>query len=146
MNWQPINHEKEARGLQYLAEYCKQNGIDYRRASEEEDYRHGIDVYLNEEPYDVKISNENMYLSIFRCYKNRWYSPLIDNFDVRYLYAVEHEDKYVFFRVSKRDILSHLDGNIEKKDKDGNINLCVSLKPFIMSICGEKDWFVIKKG
>lgn len=128
--------EKEERFLKYLEIYWKSQGKKFRRASKEEDIKQGIDVYLDDQPFDVKASRENhrgeypltAFKRIYKANEYEWYSPLTRHPEIPYLYSVEQEDRFVVFGIKKSDILDNLDNlAIHKSEIDGNLNMNVDI-------------------
>lgn len=153
-NLQKPLKDKEERFLKYLELYWKSHGRKFRRASDKEDIQSGIDIYLDDQPFDVKASRKNHRgeypLTILkRIYKDNeeyWYCPLTNHPEIPYLYSVEFEDRFIVFGVKKEDINRKLDGNIiHKSETDGNLNQNVDISPFIDEIWMPEYFFTIDK-
>lgn len=140
MNQQKDKHDKESRFLKTLKSYMEANGHTYEDVHD--DYNTGVDVIIDGKKYDVKASNPNKRLTIFKRYKGSWYSPLLLHQDVDYLYAIEYEDRWVVCHITKENILSHLCGEMTTYDGDGNLNICCTLSN-ILDI-SEREYIIQK--
>lgn len=126
---QADQHEKEERFIKFLSYNYTQHWKTYSRASKEQDIKDGIDVFLDDIPYDLKISFGR--LSLFKKHKGNWYSPIVEHMDINYLYVIEYSDKFALFTLKKEDILMELLKNkiqFSEYSGDGNFNINMDLE------------------
>lgn len=121
---QEHQHAKEQRFLDFLKDYCIRNNRKFEDVHD--DYSTGIDVYLDDKPYDLKVSNSRK-LTVFKCYKGHWYCPLLEHQDIPYMYVIEEESRFLGFVINKSRLLERLKGSIETYTGDGNINKITEL-------------------
>ena len=121
---QERQHEKEKRFIDFLVKTGTAKDVH-------DDFSTGVDVYLFHnniwKPFDLKVSNSKK-LTAFKCYKGKWYSPLLLHMDVPYLYVLEEETRYVGFVITKQDILrTYTKYESSEYRGDGNINICITI-------------------
>lgn len=122
-------HNKEQAALNYLKQHLNKTFIDVHN-----DYSTGIDFYYEGKPYDLKASKSNK-LTVFKLYKGKWYSPLLNHMDVPYAYTRYKDDDISHLLVYSKDyILRNLTKccPLTTYDGDGNlnVNLCLdNLEP-----------------
>jgi hypothetical protein len=107
-------------------------------------YSTGIDVKLDDKYYDLKVSNPNKKITVFKKHKGNWYSPLTEHMDVEYLYVIEYEKCYMLYELKKEKIIEYMTSQpqITEYTGDGNINICITLNN--MELVAE-DWFELRK-
>ena len=130
---QEMQHKKEERFIGFLRDYCHRNNISFHDTHS--DFNLGADVYINDTPYDLKVSNSRK-LTIAKHYKEKWYCPLELHPDVDYLIVEEHDDKWVLFKLNKsrvwKEFLEHTDLSLYAGD--GNINICQNVSRLMETI------------
>lgn len=138
---QQRQHDKEERFVEFLKVYCHKNNLEFKDTHE--DFDLGADVFINDEPYDLKVSNSRK-LTVVKRYKGNWYSPLERHPDIDYLIAEEHEDKWILFKLNKLQVVKEYLGHpdLSLYTLDGNINICQNVSR-LMEMIGPE--MVIKK-
>ena len=106
------------------------------------DYETGIDVKLDDEYYDLKVSNSKK-ITIFKKHKNDWYSPLTLHQDIKYMYVVEYQKCYMLYVIKKDKIIEYMTSQpqITEYTGDGNINICINLNLDLLA----EDIFCLRK-
>ena len=126
-NKQIMQHMQEENFLGFLRRNYNQYWTTY--ADVHNDYDTGIDVKLDEVPYDLKVSNSKK-ITIFKKHNGEWYSPLTLHPEVDYLYVVEYDKCYMLYRIKKSRIIEYMltQPQITEYTGDGNWNVCISLE------------------
>lgn len=122
---QKQSKSKEKNFLDCLREYCSSLGWQY--SDVHNDVSTGVDVIINGHPFDCKVTNPNKKLTIFKRVNGRWYSPILNHFDIDYLYTIEYPERYLCFHLRKEDILKNMKGDLSDYSGDGNLNKCITL-------------------
>ena len=118
-------------------QHCiEQHGIDLlkrflgdRLKDVHEDYNTGIDVLIDDQPYDLKVTNLP-FVDYLKKYKGSWYCPLELHPDIPYLIVQQKGDRIVCFRLRKDRVLRETDKPNKLKKchpRDGNLHICVDI-------------------
>ena len=125
---QEYQHRKEEHGIELLKQYLGDRLVDVH-----EDFSTSIDVYIDGQPYDLKVTNLP-FVDYVKKYKGNWYSPLELHADVPYLIVMQKGDRIVCFRLSK----DRIKREAEKPNKlrichpsDGNEHVCVDISEIL---------------
>lgn len=137
---QVYQHEMESLFLNFLRYNYQQYWSTY--SDLHNDYGTGIDVKLDNEYYDLKVSNSKK-ITIFKKHKNEWYSPLTLHTDIKYMYVIEHEKCYMMYVIKKDKIIEYMtkQPQITEYTGDGNINICINLNLDLLA----EDIFCLRK-
>lgn len=140
-------HEKEERFIDFLKDYCPKHGISFVDCHR--DINFGADVYINGEPYDLKVSNKRLITVVkVNNYTGRWELPLLEHRDIPYLIVEDYDDKFVVFKLRKDQIEKEWKNPLRhktvmcynKKYGDGNYNECQDVSR-LMEIAGPEMVF-----
>lgn len=106
------------------------------------DFSTGIDIKLDDEYYDLKVSNSKK-ITIFKKHKGEWYSPLTLHKDIKYMYVVEYPNCYMLYVIKKDKIIEYMTSQpqITEYTGDGNINICINLNLDLLA----EDLFCLRK-
>lgn len=120
---QEQQHNKEEQALAYLKQHLNHTFIDVHN-----DYSTGIDFYYEGKPYDLKASKSNK-LTVFKLYKGKWYSPLLNHMEVPYAYTRYVDQQITHLLVYKKttilESLAH--HTLTSYSGDGNYNINVDI-------------------
>lgn len=143
---QEYQHKKEELFLNFLRNNYQQRWKSF--SDLHNDYSTGIDVKLDDEYYDLKVSNPNKKITIFKKHKRKgkweWYSPLTEHMDVKYMYVIEYEKCYMMYVLKKEKIIEYMlsQPQITEYTGDDNINICITLNNIELVA---EDWFDLRK-
>lgn len=127
----------ESAALNKLESYFSERGIDFVRASKEEDFYKGTDFYLSSKPYDLKSSDSGKLSLLRRTAKRGWYCPLTDHPSVDYAYLYKgslHLINRLLFLANIDSILNNPDVSFGSYSGDGNIQKWIDLSKILPQI------------
>lgn len=124
-------HNIERIGIELIKNWAIRNNVSFEDVHN--DYSTGIDIIINGQPFDLKVTNSN-YLTLVKRFHKSWYCPLELHTEVPYL-ILQGTKGYV---LDKKDLLEFCTQQSFESGiqlgvyvLDGNVNVTFNAERFI---------------